>query len=139
MLHQWPLLTGNSLGPDEIRDRMDYASAYGPVPDELDAFSTALRHSVMTALSEAGRAALTVYEVAKRESKRPESADLRPHVADLKRLLSGRYGGRPKAPKAPTHASSSSASTSSESTVESEASASAATEPVVTAPASKEL
>jgi hypothetical protein len=33
-----------------------------------------------------------VYELAKRQSKLPEYAYLRPHVADLKRLLGARFG-----------------------------------------------
>jgi hypothetical protein len=144
MIEQRPLLTGNELGPNEIRDRVSYAHAYGPVPDEVDAFSSALRHSVLTALSEAGRAALTVYEVAKRESKRPESADLRPHVADIKRLLGNRFAGRSKTakttqptPQAPTQ-SSSSAPTSSQPKVQSAASASGQTDVAETSPTSKQ-
>jgi hypothetical protein len=128
MVEQRPLLTGNDLGAAELRDRVTYVSAYGPVPDEVDAFSSALRHSVLTAHSEVGRATLTVYEMAKRESKRPESADLRPHVADLKRLLSGRFGKKSKRQSAPQPTPSS----PSAPTVPHVASAAGETDPVVT-------
>jgi hypothetical protein len=134
-----PLLTGNDLGPNELRDLVSFASSYGPVPDELEAFAQGLRHSVMTALNKAGSAALTVYEVAKRQSRRPESADLRPHVADLKRLLGTRFKGGKKAPRTtptPAPQPSPQTSTSSQSKVQPQASASGSTDPVVTAPAS---
>ncbi len=123
LIQQRPLLTVNGLGPDQFRDRVAYAFAYGPVSVEIDAFATELRHSVLTARSELGRATLTVYEVIKRESKRPEAADLRPHVADLRRLLSTRFGkkkhqsqlpSQQATPQAPSPSSSASAPTAAQ-------------------------
>jgi hypothetical protein len=113
-----PLLTGNDIGPAELRDLVSMASAYSSVPDEAEAFAGAARHTLASALAKAGSAALVAYEVAKRLSKRPEGADLRPHVADIKRLLGPRFGRKKKAvqapqptPEAPTSPSTSSSST----------------------------
>jgi hypothetical protein len=87
-----PLLTGNYIGPDDLRDLVSFASAYGPLPDEMEATAQGLRHTVTAALNKAGSVVLMVYEMAKRQSKLPEYAYLRPHVADLKRLLGARFG-----------------------------------------------
>ncbi len=89
-----PLLTGNALGPDEFRERVAFISAYGPIPDQAEAFAEGLRHTLRVVQAEVGDATLTAYEVAKRQARRASGADLRPHVADLRRLLSGRFPGR---------------------------------------------
>ena len=145
-----PLLTGNDIGPAELRDLVNIAVAYSSVPDEAEAFAGAARHTLTATLAKAGSAALTAYEVAKRQAKRPEGADLRPHVADIKRLLGTRFPGKKKksaqapqstpqvpAPTAPSPSSSTSsapAPTSSQPKVQSVASAASATDPVVTTP-----
>jgi len=76
-------------GPDvaRMRERMDFADAYGPVAEEFEAIGQLLRHSIAAARNEAGSAALIVYEVTKRLSKLPDTAELAPHVADMQRLL----------------------------------------------------
>jgi hypothetical protein len=91
-----PLLTGTSLGPDDLRDRVTFISAYGPVPDEAEAFAQGLRHTLNVVKAEVGDATLVAYEVAKRQARRADGADLRPHVADLRRLLSARFPGPKK-------------------------------------------
>jgi hypothetical protein len=96
MVETEPSLSASQIGPDELRDLVAFASAYGPVPDEMEATAYGLRHTVTAALNKAGSVALIVYEVAKRQSRRPESAHLRPHVADLKRLLGVRFGKKSK-------------------------------------------
>jgi len=70
-----------------VRDRMAFAEAYAPLADEFDAMAQFLRHSIIAARNEAGDAALTIYEVAKRMAKRPKTAALAPHVADMRRAL----------------------------------------------------
>jgi hypothetical protein len=76
-------------GPDvaRMRERMDFADAYGPVAEEFEAIGQLLRHSIAAALNEAGSAALIIYEVTKRLAKLPETAELAPHVADMQRAL----------------------------------------------------
>jgi len=76
-------------GPNvaRMRERMDFADAYGPVADEFEAIGQLLRYSIAVARNEAGSAALIVYEVTKRLAKLPETAELAPHVADMRRAL----------------------------------------------------
>jgi len=125
-----PLLTGTALGPDELRDRVTFVSAYGPIPDQAEAFADGLRHTLRVVRAQVGDATLTAYEVAKRQARRADGADLRPHVADLKRLLGQRFGrNRTRQQAAPTPTlSSPSAPTSSQPNVSHGASASGATE-----------
>jgi hypothetical protein len=76
---------------------MDYADAYDPVADELEAMAHFIRHSVRVARNEAGSSALTTYALAKRLAKRPETAALAPHVEDIRIALGTRArGGRAK-------------------------------------------
>ena len=73
-----------------MRDRLAFADAYGPVADEFDAMAQFLRHSIVAAQSDAGSAALLVYENAKRLAKRSQTSELAPYVADLSRALGQR-------------------------------------------------
>jgi hypothetical protein len=73
--------------PDQSTDLMSYAEAYGPVADELESLAHFVRHSVATAKNEAGSDALTTYALAQRLARRKATADLAPHVADMRRLL----------------------------------------------------
>ena len=42
-----------------------------------------------------------IYELAKRLSKRPETADLAPYVADMRRALAPRFRKKPANPATP--------------------------------------
>jgi len=84
------LTRGGNFGLAQIRDRMDYANAYDPVADELEAMAHFVRHSVRVARNEAGSNALTTYALAKRLAKRPETAALAPHVEDMRIALGAR-------------------------------------------------
>ena len=64
-----------------------YASAYHPLADELEALAHFVRHSVIVAMNEVGSSALTTYALAQRLAKRPETADLAPHVESMRRAL----------------------------------------------------
>ena len=92
------LTRGGNFGLAQIRDRMSYADAYGPVADELEAMALFVRHSVRMAQNEAGSNALTTYALAKRLAKRPESAALAPHVEDMRIALGARGKGKSKKP-----------------------------------------
>ena len=81
------LVRGGALDPEQTRDLMTYAAAYNPVADELEALAQFIRHSTLTARNKAGSEALMTYAVAQRLAKRPENADLAPHVADMRRAL----------------------------------------------------
>ena len=83
-----------------LRDLLSYADAYEPFADELEALAQFVRHSVVTARHKAGSAALTTYAIAQRLAKLPETADLAPHVADMRRAL-GKRGRNGKAKAAP--------------------------------------
>ena len=96
------LTRGGSFGVPEIRDRVSYAEAYGPVADELEAMALFVRHSVRTAQNEAGSSALTTYALAKRLAKRPETAALAPHVEDMRIALHGRSRKAKPKPKPET-------------------------------------
>jgi len=73
--------------PNRARDRMDYADAYSPLADELEATAQFLRHSIRVARNEAGSDALATYELAKRLMTRPGLTELVEYVADMRRAL----------------------------------------------------
>ena len=81
------LVRGDAATPAGMRDLRSYASAYAPFADELEAFAKFVRHSVNYARNQAGIEALTIYALAKRLAKRPATAHLLPHVADMRRAL----------------------------------------------------
>jgi hypothetical protein len=89
------LVRGGAVNPVETRDLLSYAEAYAPLADELEALAHFIRHSVATAKNKAGSEALIVYALAQRLATRPETADLAPHVADMRRAL-GRANRKPK-------------------------------------------
>jgi hypothetical protein len=97
------LVRGSSVDPAQIRDLMSFAQAYGPVADELEALAQFIRHSVTTARNTAGSDALTTYALARRLAKRPETAELAPHVNDMRNALATRFR-KAKAHPAPTPA-----------------------------------
>jgi hypothetical protein len=94
------LTRGGNSGSVQMRDKMDFADAYDPVADELEALAHFIRHSVRVARNAAGSNALLTYAVAQRLAKRPETAALAPHVADMKSALGVRR--KAKAKPAPT-------------------------------------
>jgi hypothetical protein len=81
------LVRGEASTPAEVRDLVQYAAAYEPVADELEALAHFVRHSVIAAKNKAGTEALTTYALAQRLAKRPEGAHLAPYVADMRRAL----------------------------------------------------
>ena len=87
-----------------IRDWLSFADAYGGVADENDAMSQFVRHSINEARNRAGTEALMIYELAKRLAKRPETAELAPYVADMRRALGKRFKRKaePSKPTTPT-------------------------------------
>jgi hypothetical protein len=97
------LVRASGADPVQLRDLMSFAEAYAPVADELEALAHFIRHSVTVARNIAGTDALTTYALAQRLAKRAGTADLAPHVADMRRVLSARFrkAGSRKAPSAP--------------------------------------
>ena len=93
------LVRGGGADPAQTRNQMNMGDAFLPVADELEALALFIRHSAMAAKNKAGSDALTTYELAKRLAKHPETADLAPHVADMRRALNR---GRAKAAKSKT-------------------------------------
>jgi hypothetical protein len=94
------LVRKGGADPAQLRDLMSYAEAFEPLADELEALAQFVRHSVIAARHKAGRDALTTYAIAQVLAARPETADLAPHVADMKRALGKRaFGGRIAKPK----------------------------------------
>lgn len=94
-----PLVRAESRTPDEVRDLVSYSDAYSPLADELEALAKFIRYSTTAARNEAGAEALTTYALAVRLSKRPATAYLAPHVADMRRAL-----GRGRKPSPETQA-----------------------------------
>jgi hypothetical protein len=84
-----------------IRDWMSFADAYDGVADEHEANAQFIRHSIAAARNRAGTEALMIYEVAKRLAKRPETAELAPYVADMRRALAPRFKKKPEKPAEP--------------------------------------
>jgi hypothetical protein len=93
--------SGQDLAQD--KDLSDYAAAYGPVADELEALASFVRHSVTLAKNKVGSEALTTYALAQRLSKRPETADLLPLVEDMAKAL-GKRSRKAKSQPAPAPA-----------------------------------
>ncbi|HEX7678032.1 MAG TPA: hypothetical protein VF713_07915 [Thermoanaerobaculia bacterium] len=81
------LVAAGAADSDRIRDLMNYAEAYDSVADELEAMAGFVRHSVTVAKNTAGSYALTTYALAQRLAKRPETADLAPHVENMRNAL----------------------------------------------------
>jgi hypothetical protein len=90
------LVRGGATTPAETRDLMAYGDAYSPVADELEAMAQFIRYSIAAAKAKAGVEALNTYALARRLVRRPEHANLVPHVADMRRAL-GIRGRRSKA------------------------------------------
>jgi hypothetical protein len=90
------LVRGGAADPARLRDLLTFATAYAPFADELEALASFVRHTVTAAKNEAGSTALTTYALAQRLAKRPETADLAPHVHDMRRALTagGTFGRR---------------------------------------------
>jgi len=88
-----------SITPDEIRDLMSYAEAYGPLADEYEAMGQFVRHSIKAARNMAGSEALATYHSAKRLAKMPRYAGLAAYVADMRRAL-GKVRGKETAEQA---------------------------------------
>jgi hypothetical protein len=82
-----------SVTPEEVRELMSYADAYGPLADEHEAMSQFLRHSINAARNLAGSEALATYHAAKRLAKIPRYAGLAVYVADMRRAL-GKVRGK---------------------------------------------
>ena len=93
------LVRKGGADPAQLRDLMSYAEAYEPLADELEALAQFVRHSVITARHKAGSDALTTYAIARVLAKRSETADLAPHVADMRRALGKRALARVAKPK----------------------------------------
>jgi hypothetical protein len=84
------LVRGSGADPVQLRDLMSFAEAYAPLADELEALAHFIRHSVALARNKAGNDALTTYALAQRLAKRSETADLAPHVSDMRNALGAR-------------------------------------------------
>lgn len=96
------LVRGGAIDAAETRDLLAYAAAFGPVADELEAMAYFVRHSIAAAKHKVGADALTTYALAQRLAKRPETADLAPVVADMRRVLGKTRKGAKDAQPAPT-------------------------------------
>jgi alkylhydroperoxidase family enzyme len=90
------LVRAEGRTPEQVRDLVAYADAYGPLSDELEALAKFVRYSTTVARNIAGAEALTTYALAQRLAKRPETAYLAPYADDMRRAL-GR--GRKKSPE----------------------------------------
>jgi hypothetical protein len=86
-----------SVPPEFVR----FADAFDPVADELEALAQFIRHSTLAARNKAGSEALTTFAVAKRLAKRPENADLLPHVENMRRALGRTRKGKSHPAAAP--------------------------------------
>ena len=91
-----------TIDPAEAREQMAYAEAFGPVADEFEALVRALRLSVTAARNKAGSDALRTYALAQRLARRPEHADLVPHVEDMRRTLKRKTTKAKAEPEQPT-------------------------------------
>jgi len=95
------LVRGGALDPAETRDLMSYAAAFLPVADEMEALAYFVRHSIASAKHKVGTDALTTYALAQRLARLPETADLAPAVADMRRILASRRKSAKSTPVPP--------------------------------------
>ena len=72
---------------NRVRDLMDFATAYAPLADRLEATAKFLQYSINLARSLAGREALATYELAKRLIKNPAMSGLTPYVDNMRLAL----------------------------------------------------
>lgn len=94
------LAAASGVNPDDVRDAIRFSAAYSPVADELEAVAHAVRHTIALRRAAAAQETLAAYDLAKGLARRPESADLVPHIADMRRTLK-RSGTRRKASAKP--------------------------------------
>jgi len=94
------LVRGGRPDPEVLRDLGEYADAYSPFADELEALASFVRHSVTVARNTVGIDALDTYNLTQRLAKRPGTADLAPLADAMSRAL-GRRGRRTKTSPAP--------------------------------------
>ncbi|HYC93562.1 MAG TPA: hypothetical protein VEO54_30430 [Thermoanaerobaculia bacterium] len=87
LANHMPLVRAEGATPAQVRDLVAYAEAFGPLADELEALAHFMRYSATAARNAAGNEALTTYALATRLAKRPATAYLAPHVADMRRAL----------------------------------------------------
>ena len=92
-----PLQRQGGLSVDQVRDLMAYSYAYRALIDEFVAMTIFLRHSVAAAKNRAGHEALTIYALARRLSKQPETAYLVPVVEAMRQALGKRIRKSKKA------------------------------------------
>lgn len=92
-----PLQRPGGLQPDRVRDLTAYAFAYWDLITEFVAMTTFLRHSVAAARNRAGHEALTIYALARRLSKQPDTAYLVPIVEAMRQALGKRIRKSKKA------------------------------------------
>ena len=95
------LTRGGATDPDQVRDLLNYAEAYGAVAAELQAFLKFLNHSVWVAKNKAGRHALATYSLAKRLAKEPETSYLAPAAEAMRHKLGKRGRNKSQAEPAP--------------------------------------
>lgn len=98
------LMRVGGTDPAQLRDLMSFAEAYEPLADELEALARFVRHSVVTAKNKAGSEALTTYALAQRLARRPETAELAPHVEGMRRTLGAKTARKAKGPAVPAPA-----------------------------------
>ncbi len=86
-----------STTPDQIRQNVDFATAYGAVAEELEGLARGIRNTIAAKRSEIANAALQAYAIAGRMAKLDEHARLIPHVTEMKKTLGrGRGSRQPK-------------------------------------------
>ncbi|MCU1347648.1 MAG: hypothetical protein JWO56_678, partial [Acidobacteria bacterium] len=95
------VLARGNANPDELRDLVQYAVAFGPVADAIVRLAAEMQHSVDTARAKAGAHALVTFNLADRLSMLPGNEHLVPIVADMRRTLRTvpRFRGAKKAKK----------------------------------------
>jgi len=78
----------SSLGrtPEELRQETDEAARWTSVEDELRAMLKGVAAANLTRRHRIGRTALHAFGIGRQLARRPEHADLLPHIAELSRL-----------------------------------------------------
>ena len=81
------LASASRVDPNEVRDAIRFAAAYGAVADELEAFARGVRHTINIKRSAAVQGSLAAYDLAKGLARSSDGAALVPHIAEIRKTI----------------------------------------------------
>lgn len=96
-----PLMERSGPNATTLRNAIAFRNTFEGVANELIMVGNGLRHTITLQLSAAGKAALTIYAIAKALNFEDDRQLLIPHIADMKRTLGRSRAAAPPAEEDP--------------------------------------